>query len=147
MPRGDVERDFPGLVGVNYGLSDENFNVNCLAYAMGDSSNWWEPPNGQGQYWPDGFDEDTSVKTIEKILKLHGYTEEIEIGTMPTEDAIAIYGDGKEWMHFAKFSNGTWSSKLGDGHDVDGHSLEHLVGHIYGGVCKILSRPEKDKPQ
>jgi len=147
MPKRDVEQDFPGLIGANYALSAEDFNINCLAYAMGDPSNWWEPPKGQGQYWPDGFSEDTSVQTAEEILRSRGYTEEIQIGKVPGGEAIAIYSDGHEWTHFAKFSDGVWSSKLGDGHDVCGHDLEHLVGHLYGGVRKILAKPQKDKPQ
>jgi hypothetical protein len=47
----------------------------------------------------------------------------------------------------AEFSNGAWRNRLGEGHDVCGHALEHLVGYIYGPPHKILSRPQKNKLQ
>ena len=72
MPRDDVERDFPMLTGQQYDLSDEDFNYNCLAFALGDYSHWWEPPMGPEQYWPPGFDEDASVQTVEAITLVSG---------------------------------------------------------------------------
>jgi len=140
MARSDVDRDFPALVGVDCELSPEDFNVNCLAYALGDNENWWEPPNGYGAYWPAGFPADLTVQTVESIIRLHGFTVEIDRDAAPENDAIAIYAEGNEWTHFAKFSDGSWSSKLGDGHDVCGVKLEHLEGKLYGEVRKILSR-------
>ena len=64
---------------------------------------------------------------------------------MPETDAIAIYAEGDEWTHFAKFSNGYWSSKLGEGHDVMRVDLKDLEGHIYGNLVKILSKPKRVK--
>lgn len=143
MPKSDIERDFPSLIGVNYDLSDEDFNYNCLAYALGDQSNWWEPPKSPGQYWPPGFPEDVSVKTVESIIRTHGFTVDATDSKAKLDtDAIAIYAEGNEWTHFAKFSSGLWSSKLGEGHDVAGVTLEHLEGLIYGTVVKILRRPK-----
>ena len=106
MAKSDVERDFPALVGKDYDLSDEDFNNNCLGFALGDLSGWWEPPSGHGQYWPPGFPEDIKVKTVEEIIKVHGFTVEISPGTPPETDAIAIYAIGDEWQHFARFSGG-----------------------------------------
>jgi hypothetical protein len=144
MAKSDVERDFPALAGTEYDLSDEDFNYNCLAFALGDQSNWWEPPKGLGQYWPPGFSEDVTVPTVELIIKTHGFTVETEIRSTPGTDAIAIFAEGNEWTHFAKFSNGSWSSKLGDGHDVIGVSPEHLEGPLYGKIIKVLCRPRLD---
>jgi hypothetical protein len=70
----DVEFNFPRLVGKEYDLSDEDFDNNCLGFALGDLRNWWEPPKQPGQYWPPGFSEDTTVATVEKIIALHGFT-------------------------------------------------------------------------
>lgn len=143
MARSDVERDFPLLRGEAFELSDEDFNYNCLAYALGDYGHWWQPPNGQGNYWPPGFPNDVTVKTAEQILRLHGFTKELDSTAIPDNDAVAIYAEGEEWTHFAKFKDGVWGSKLGDGHDVVGVPLQHLEG-FYGNVVKILCRP-KDK--
>jgi len=141
MPREDIEADFPALIGKDYDVSDEDFNYNCLAYALGDHRNWWEPPNGEGRYWPPGFDEDVTVKTVEAIIKLHGFTEELHKNDTPQTDSIAIYAIGDEWQHFAKFSAGYWSSKLGEGHDVARVELDDMLINDYGTVVKILSRP------
>src|SRR2546422_10782937 len=113
MAKDDVERDFPALKGKDYELSDEDFNFNCLACALEDYYNWWEPPGGRGHYWPDGFPQDVTLQTVESIIKTHGFSVDIDPRTTnPEADAIAIYAEGNEWTHFAKFANGAWSSKL-----------------------------------
>lgn len=140
MARSDVERDFPSLRGEEFELSDEDFNYNCLAFVLGDKRNWWQPPNGRGNYWPPGFPNDVTVQTVERIIRLHGFTEEIDPAFTPRTDAIAIYAERGEWTHFAVFKNGTWSSKLGDGNDILGPALQHFVD-FYGGVVKILCLP------
>ena len=147
MSRSDVEYDFPRLVGKEYELSPEDFNFNCLAFALGDHSNWWEPPRGPGQYWPPGFPDDTTVATVEAIIRIHGFTVEILATQIPETDAIAIYATGNQWRHFAKFSNGVWSSKLGDGNDIIGNSLQDLEMPIYGNVVKVLCRQIKAENQ
>lgn len=78
MSRSDIERDFPALVHSNYETSAEDFNHNCLAFAVGDHNNWWEPPNGHGRYWPPGFPEDVTVPTVESIIRVHGFTVETD---------------------------------------------------------------------
>jgi len=141
MSKSEVEYDFPKLVGKKYGLSPEDFGCNCLAFALGDQSNWWEPPKGAGQYWPPGFPNDTTVETVEAIIRIHGFTVELLPTETPEGDAIAVYATGNQWKHFAKFSHGEWSSKLGEGNDVSGISLEDLEMPMYGKVVKILCRP------
>jgi len=143
MAKEDVELEFPALVGKDYDLSDEDFNNNCLGFALGDVNNWWEPPKGSGQYWPPGFPDDITVATVETIIRVHGFTVEITEDTQPETDAIAIYAIGKDWTHFAKFSSGAWTSKLGAGHDVSRVSLDDLKVDIYGTVVKILCRPKQ----
>jgi hypothetical protein len=143
MSKQDIEIGFPALVGKDYEISDEDFNYNCLAYALGDYHNWWEPPRGEGRYWPPGFAEDTTVETAEKILGAHGFTEVLPIGELPATDSIAIYAIGNEWQHFARFSGGAWSSKLGEGHDVSSVDLGDLAINDYGTVVKVLSRPNR----
>jgi hypothetical protein len=139
----DVELDFPRLIGKDYDLSDEDFNNNCLGFALGDFNNWWEPPKQAGQYWPPGFANDLKVKTVEEIIRLHGFTITVSRDESPQTDAIAIYAIGDEWTHFAKFSDGVWASKLGIGHDVSRVDLEDLNIDMYGEVVTILSRSKQ----
>lgn len=141
MAKSDVEADFPLLVGKQYGLSAESFNFNCLAFALDDESNWWEPPKQSGRYWPPGFSDDITIPTVEAIIRCHGFTVEIALNETPETDAIAIYGIGNEWTHFAKFVKDGWHSKLGTGHDVIGFDLHDLETPMYGNVLKVLRRP------
>src|SRR5947208_403627 len=97
--------------------SDESFNYNCLAFVVGDYNNWWEP-GVAGHYWPPGFPEDFSVETVTAILALHGFVVECTDRSAIVAESVAIFADGQEWTHFAKFSNGEWCSKMGDDHDV-----------------------------
>jgi hypothetical protein len=135
----DIERDFPGM---EYEVrSDEDFNYNCLAFALGDSTNWWEP-GVMGHYWPPGFPADTTVKTVSAIIATHGFVVENADPTTVSTDSVAIFAEGDKWTHFAKFTNGEWSSKLGEDHDVTHVRLRDLEGASpkYGRLVKILSR-------
>ena len=143
MAKADIEADFPLLRGKEYELSDEDFNYNCLAFVLGDLNNWWAPPSEEGFYWPPGFPDDITVQTVESIIRLHGFT--VEMGRddpEPNDEAIAIYAIGDGWEHFAKFSNGSWACKLGEGHDIVDISLNDLEGPLYGTVVKVLCRPK-----
>src|SRR6266849_11043738 len=101
----EVERDFPALTRENYQKSSEkDFNYNCLAFVLGDNQNWWEPPGMFGHYWPPGFPEDTTVETVTLIIKTHGFLVDAELKANPETEAIAVYAEGHEWTHFAKFA-------------------------------------------
>jgi hypothetical protein len=70
MPAEDTERDFPELTRAGYKIrSPEDINYNCLAFALGDHRNWWEPPGSTGSYWPDGFPDDITVPTAVAISR------------------------------------------------------------------------------
>ena len=140
MAKEDVEADFPALKSGNYELSDQDFNFNCLAYALGDQTNWWEPPRGSGRYWPAGFPADVTIQTAESIIRTHGFTAELDAAIEPDTDAM--YGQGHECTHFAKFARGVWSSKLGEGHDAVRFRLQDLEGSLYGRAVRVLSRPK-----
>jgi hypothetical protein len=142
MAAEDIRRDFPALDRSSYEppYSGEDFNYNCLAFVLGDRNNWWEPPGLFGHYWPPGFPEDVTVETVTDIIRLHGFVVEPYDITHLETDSIAIYANGSEWTHFAKFSNGIWMSKLGEGNDIKHLRLEDLEGEKYGKVVKILSR-------
>jgi len=139
----DIKRDFPSLTEDNHKeLSPVDFNYNCLAFVLGDTHNWWEP-SGLGFYWPPGFREDTTVETVVSILKVHGYTIEVDVDVTPDSEAVAVYAEGNEWAHFARFAGGMWTSKLGRGKDVSHLRLEDLEGKKYGTVARILMRPRQ----
>lgn len=138
----EFQRDFPKLNARSYNPphSAKDFNHNCLAFALGDLTNWWEPPVGYGRYWPPGFPDDAKVTTVVAILRAHGFVVQRKRTAQIAEGSIAIFAKGEEWEHFAKFSEGKWWSKLGDGHDIWHHTLQELEGGLYGHVVMILRR-------
>src|SRR5882757_1895841 len=100
MSMKDIKRAFPSLDDHNcQRKSDQDFNYNCLAFVLGDLSNWWEPPGEFGFYWPPGFSDDLSVDTVVEIIKLHGFVLDVDRKSRPKADAIAIYAKGDEWTH------------------------------------------------
>jgi hypothetical protein len=149
MSMADIRRRFPSLTSDNHQeTSDEDFNYNCLAFVLGDFNNWWQPPeefekhsHAPGIYWPPGFPTDSTLETVTAIIRLHGYTVEIDRDSEPSAPAIAIFASGDEWAHFAKYSDGHWYSKVGRDHDISHSSLILLEGPDYGKVVRILSRP------
>ena len=87
----DIQRRFPALNDENCKeTSPSDFNYNCLAFVLGDLKNWWEPPGLYGYFWPPGFPPDLTVNTVLSIIRLHGYTEEVDVGEVPGRDAIAV---------------------------------------------------------
>jgi hypothetical protein len=150
MARAYLESLFPMLKGLAYRLSPKTRRFNCLAYALGDTKNWWEPSleskkdsTGSNQrYWPSGFPVDDSVETVELILRDRGYTVEIELSAIPEKEAIAIFATDGVWTHFAKYKDGVWSSKLGKGNDIVGVPVLAFEGYKeYGRLVKILGKP------
>jgi hypothetical protein len=141
----EIEETFPLLRrGENCKKASEwDFNYNCLAFVLGDYSNWWEPPGVFGHYWPPGFSQDISVDTVTSIIKLHGFTVEFNPHETPVTESIAIYAKGDDWEHFAKYSGGVWKSKIGEDEDIEHSSPDLLEGEFYGYVVKILSREQE----
>ena len=80
------------------------------------------------------------MATAFDIVKLHGFVVESDRTMKPATDSIAVYADGDEWTHFARFIDGVWLSKLGEGNDIEHSSTEALDGSLYGKVVKVLSR-------
>ena len=143
MPAGDIERDFPLLNSSNYQvISPEDFNYNCFAFALGDKRNWWEPPGLFGYYWPDGFAGTADLKTAVAIIRLHGFTLDVTASRTSETEAIAVYAMEDEWTHLARFSNGKWVSKLGEGHDITHSTLDVLEGDLFGQVAMVLARAQ-----
>ena len=139
-----IEDSFPSLNRNNYTVtSPEDFNYNCLAFALGDLHTWWEPPGQYGFCWPPGFSQDSSVETVTRIIKLHGYSVECGPNDSPLADSIAVFARNGEWTHFAKYVDGQWFSKIGEDHDISHASLNLLESDLYGEVVRILSRPPK----
>jgi hypothetical protein len=142
----DLEAALPGLVGT--GWSEESIATdiyNCIAFAFGDTQNWWWPGKGFGRYWPPGFPNDDSVVTLVKIFGAHGYfvcdSQEPESGY----EKVVIYArDGKIKHASRQLRSGRWASKLGEEQDIEHERAEHAECSAYGTVEQLLRRKRED---
>ena len=122
--------------------SEETAQYNCIAWAIGDATLWWEPSSRA--YWPDGVPYEWSVNSLKVLFESVGYqecaSEDSEIGF----EKVAIFagGDGLPTHAARQLSNGNWTSKLGAWEDIEHQFLQSLAGTPrYGTVVLLLRRP------
>lgn len=132
--------------------SDENWNYNCIAWALYDTQQWWWPSGrGSGNFWLPQVDRDNKRETVIKIFEMHGYvkcdTDEREVGY----EKVAIYEHHDfDVQHAARqLKNGKWTSKLGEWEDISHNTPQCLECEDYGKVVQIMKRrrEEWDEPR
>ena len=137
---------FPGLDACEWDItSPDEVCYNCVAWAVGDSSRWWEPTTPY--YWPEKAPRQYTVAAYRAAFETLGYeaceSRALEAGY----EKIALYGSNGEWQHAAKqLRDGTWSSKIGYLQDIMHASLEALEGDDYGRVEVIMRRSTTERP-
>ena len=56
-------------------------------------------------------------------------------------EKIAIFADGDEFTHAAlQLETGKWTSKMGEGEDIEHDALENVAGPCYGKVTAFMKR-------
>jgi hypothetical protein len=139
----ELESVFPHLTPFNHSItSPVSSDYNCIAWAAGDTERWWWPLAGSFAYWPSNV---PVQETLDAFIKAFG-----TLGFIPCEsqniehghEKIAMYVDdtGKPTHAARQLTNGRWTSKLGQGQDIE-HELEGLTGAVYGVVAQVLKRP------
>ena len=138
MGHNDLEGRFPRLRDEGYQItSPEDITYNCVAWAAGCDTRWWEPtPDG---YWPVA----TRLQTVDcyvSAFRSLGY-EICEGAAAETGfEKIAIYANGEYPTHAARqLPDGQWMSKCGDLEDIE-HALEGLEDSDYGKVRVVMKR-------
>jgi hypothetical protein len=140
-----IEKFFPNLAPADYTIeSNESPSYNCVAWAAGDDTAWWEPvqPPQPGYYWPDGAPLTDTVDAVLAMFRLLRF--EICTGAEPEVgyDKIAIYASEGHFNHVTRLlPSGKWASKLGPLEDIYHDTLECLSGDEYGTVTHIMRRP------
>lgn len=137
----ELEADLPGLRTMPYVLtSPEDPRYNCVAFAVGDVSQFWYDIGINGYYWPPGARSADTIEGWVDVFELHGYRETMDRSLESEFEKIAIYATPDEPQHVARQkSSGLWTSKAGKGRDFE-HELEALEGDLYGQVAKIMKR-------
>jgi hypothetical protein len=137
----DLEQDCPGLQRAPYTItSPRDPQYNCIAFAVGDITHFWDDVGLPGCYWPSGVPGSDTITGWTRIFEIHGYTETEDRSLELEYEKIAIYvsPDGPEHVARQKAS-GIWTSKTGRGVYIE-HALESIEGDFYGKVTKIMKR-------
>lgn len=134
--------DFPRLTPLNHQVtSPETTTYNCVAWAAGDSTHWWQP----GEYWlpVDWPENDFGLGVLEQAFLALGYVDcgmdaSLERGCLK----VALYGSRALYTHAARqLPTGKWTSKLGRGEDIEHDTPEDITGGVYGNVMGFMKRP------
>lgn len=143
----EIEEDFPNIVGQYEIKSDKDEGHNCVGFAVGDTSHYWDPDAAarpiRGYYWPPGCGNDDALANLVRVFEIHGYEICESAELEPDFEKVAILGDRVAYSHAAKqLASGKWSSKLGKGHDIHHNTLDAICGggNAYGAVMHIMRR-------
>lgn len=145
----DLKKLFPDLDSYFWKRhSDTSRIYNCIAFAAGDTKNWWEPSPLRKRYWPKGVPRVDTVAAYTAAFKTRGFelctNGTLEIGF----DKIVLYLRGGNFpCHAAKQIStgedaGFWLSKLGENIDIIHEKPESLSGHDYGVPTYFFKRDQ-----
>jgi hypothetical protein len=117
----DIDRDIPELATAGYEITSEATIVyNCIAWAAGDPSQWWDcdedgPIDIPGCYWPEGAKHGTHLDALISAYETRGYSICRDSSLEEGFEKVALYAKEGEWRHAARqLVDGRWSSKLGE---------------------------------
>lgn len=137
----ELESLFPqlGSCAVKY-TSDPTSEYNCIAWAAGDTADWWWP-FGERSYWPVESSGVASVAEFVIGFSAIGYEPCADGDLQDGYEKVAIYAVGDVVKHMARqLPSGAWTSKLGDEVDIEHERIEGLEGDLYGSVVQFMRR-------
>lgn len=137
----------PNLTRAEYQVtSPETRRYNCIAWAAGDTTQWWAP--GPEYYWPAGIPRAHTLTSFRALFEGMGYRQCAAAELESSFEKVAIFADDDGFpTHVARqLPNGNWSSKLGAWQDIEHQFLNALAGSasIYGNVALLLRRPRPE---
>jgi hypothetical protein len=138
MVEPSLEDIFPGLRGQAHTItSPRDQSYNCIAFAAGDSHNWWWPDPAEEDTWPTGIARGETVEAFREAFATLGCDHDL---LEPGYEKIALFARANVPKHAARqLPSGRWRSKLGLIEDIE-HSLHDLTGTAYGAVVLIMKR-------
>lgn len=151
MRDAELEQFFPKMQSGGYDItSPRDKKYNCVAWAVGSVTLWWQLVDFPSRvwYWPLGIDRDDTLEGWVKVFQLHGYVVCEDASWEDGTEKVAIYvSTDATPSHVAKQGeNSRWKSKLGKGYDIEHDSLEILEGEEgqeYGKAMRFLRRSLK----
>lgn len=127
-----LTRAFPNLAAEGFEIVDQpSERYNCIAYAAGDTSEWWWPDGVN--YWPPWAAPTDRIESLQEAFAGQGYERcddsTVEVGYQK----VALYEISGRMQHAAvQMPNGRWRSKMGKGPTIEHRSPESLSNGIYG---------------
>lgn len=137
-----VQDRFPNLRNGGYRVtSKDTEDYNCIAWAAGETDRKWGHPGAPYYFWPDGIPNNQSVDAYKAAYATCGFVECADAVLEAGYVRIAIYAHGNDVQHAARqLSNGEWTSKLGDGWDIEHVDLNGVESAIYGQPVAFMKR-------
>jgi hypothetical protein len=135
---------FPRLTADNHRVtSPAAISYNCIAWALSDTKNWWQP----GLHWPfPSHALDDTIEELKRVFETFGYQEcpngDLEQGF----EKVVLYALSGGYTHAARqLSQGAWTSKLGNDDDIEHDTPDAVAGGIYGEIALFMKRPWAQK--
>jgi len=134
---------FPGLATNGHEItSPATTDYNCIAWAAGDTSAWWEPDAMGLYFWPLGARREMTVDAYAEAFSSLGYEPCERADLERGFEKVALYSRAGGPTHAARqLADGRWTSKLGQLEDIAHANLGGLSGDVYGTPTLILRRP------
>lgn len=136
---------FPRLTPANHRVtSPATIDYNCVAWAAGDTSRWWQPD----VFWPAPASASAcDLPTLIDAFREIGFELCDDLSLEPDFEKIALYGDSTYYLHAAKqLANGNWSSKLGADVDIEHDTVDDIAHGAYGTVKHFMKRKRHAPP-
>jgi hypothetical protein len=138
------EEAFPRLAQGSYTItSPYDKRYNCIAYAAGDTGNWWWPlpTDVKEVFWPAGITRAETLAAFHELFASLGFSEWTAEDADSGFEKIALFAnDDALPLHSAwQLPSGRWASKLGECEDIE-HELHDLEGEAYGTVVMLMKR-------
>lgn len=140
MVRALLIGEFPNLRHVRFSIeSNPTVNYNCVAWAAGETHRRWWPFNA---YWPPGVPRELTLEGFVAAFRTLGYEPCDNDGLEGGYEKVSIYSRAGTPQHMARqMPSGTWTSKLGNEHDIYHDTLAGVESFRYGTVVQYLRRP------
>jgi hypothetical protein len=149
----NLERHFPYLTRNVYEVkSRPTPRYNCIAFAAGDRTRWWEPDIYGIYYWPPHAKREYTLVGYIQAFEAVGY-EQCKDDNYQYErgfEKVAIYytlignphiPPGSPTHAALQLDNGIWMSKLGPWHDIQHLNLDCLNGDDRTGITRPYGQP------
>jgi hypothetical protein len=140
---------FPNLLAGTYDETSKfDTKYNCIAFAAGDDTKWWEPVVGVGYYWPPNVPMEYTVDAYIRAYEHEGFQVCADNSVEAGFEKIALYASmtavGAVPTHAAlQLPDGRWKSKCGQCEDIAHDTLDRLNSQKYGSALVFMKRPRK----